>query len=128
MHQRIDSVLDNIPDGTPMQPMSSLTYTPSNETIMCRFLNDKVCTSMDKAATTTVFQCQRHHVTKVLSELGSATIYIPCTESILKIIARHNSFLTRFGLTVDPKCQDMPHYRSHPKMHKDPIETRFISA
>ena len=128
VHQCIDSILSDIPDGTPMQHLSSLTYTPSDETIMRRFLVGKVCTSMDKAATTTVFQCQKDYVTKILLDLGSATIYIPCTESAPMIIARHNSFITRFGLSVDPKCQDIPHYRGHPKMHKDPVETRFISA
>ena len=72
VHTRLDSVLNAIPDGTPMQPMNSLTYTPSDEATMRRFLRGKVCTSMDKAATTTVFWCQKDYVTKVLADLGAS--------------------------------------------------------
>ena len=128
VHARLDSILDAIPDGTPMQPVSSLTYTPSDERIMRKFLRGKVCTSMDKAATTTVFQCEKDYVTRIIADLGAATIYVPCTELAPAIVSRHNSFLTRFNLPIDFACQDIPHYRGHPKMHKKPVDTRFISA
>ena len=60
-------------------------------------------------------------ITRIMADLGAASIYLPCTELASDIVSRHNDFLTRYSLPVDVACQDMPHYRGHRKLHKKPL-------
>ena len=74
--QQIDIVLAAIPDGTCVQPTHPLTYTANDERIMNDFLSDKVCTSMDKAAGTIMFNCQKDYVNRIDNDLSSNSIYV----------------------------------------------------
>ena len=49
-------------------------------------------------------------------------------EDATTVIAKHAAFLTDQGVPIDPSSQSIPYYVGCPKMHKDPVDMRFISS
>lgn len=95
---------------------------------MREFLADKVCSSMDKAAGTLVFSCQKDYVARIDADLASNTVYSPCSLSHTHIVHDSNAFTAQFGFGVDQPHQDIPYYKGMDKMHKVPPGTRFICS
>ena len=127
--QRMDHVLDTIPDGTCVQPTHPLTYTETDARMMHDFLSDKVCTSMDKAAGTIMFNCQKDYVTRIDNDLSSNSIYAVTSLLQGQIAQETNDFGSRYGFAPNPSNQEIPYYKGLDKMHKLPDpETRFISS
>lgn len=129
--QRLSEIVDNIPAAACISSVTPLTYTQSDENDMRSFLSDKVCTSMDKAACTIMFNCQKAYVTRCPADLNASTVYrlLLCTRSQADIVADSNAFGLRYGFALDHKNQEIPFYKGIDKMHKVPHPgTRFISS
>ena len=68
-------------------------------------------------------------ITHQLVSNGSiGRVYQVSTEDATTVIARHGAFLTDQGIAIDPSSQAIPYYVGCPKMHKDPVDMRFISS
>ncbi|KAL3148791.1 hypothetical protein ABBQ38_014199 [Trebouxia sp. C0009 RCD-2024] len=126
---RLHSIVDNIPDDACISSVIPLSYTPSDESDMRLFLSDKVCTSMDKAASTIMFNCEKDYVTRCQTDLNANAVYEPVTHPEADIVAHSNAFGVRYGFTLDNRNQDTPYYKAIDKMHKLPHPgSRFISS
>ena len=74
------------------------------------------------------FADPKAYVTDILDDLHSASVYATVQEDPLDLVSIHNSFLSSYGVPVDPSCQSMPHYVATIKMHKTPAGSRYISS
>lgn len=127
--QRLRELVDAIPTDACISFVTPLSYTKSDESDMRSFLSDKVCTSMDKAACTIMFNCRKDFVTRCQADLNASAVYEPCTRPHTDIVADSNAFGLRYGFAPDSKNQDIPYYKGIDKMHKVPHPgTRFISS
>lgn len=66
---KIAERVNQIPDGTLLNPHEALPYSPSDRRLMSEFLQNFVCTPMDKAADTFVFQCIKVYINDLVSDL-----------------------------------------------------------
>ena len=73
--QRIQDTINDIPDGTCCSIATPLSYTQSDEIEPRAFLRDKVCTSMDKAAGTIMFNCQCDYVDRMQTDLDANAVF-----------------------------------------------------
>jgi len=87
-----------------------------------------VCSIMDKASNTLTWQCPHDYCRRLVKDLTSNGVYQVSTEDATTVIARHAAFLTDQGMAIDPSSQAIPYYVGCPKMHKDPVDMRFISS
>jgi hypothetical protein len=126
--QRIIDTVNNIPDGLCCSTATPLSYTQSDEIEMRAFLRDKVCTSMDKAAGTIMFNCQRDYVDRMQTDLDANAVFEISPRTQSDIVHESNDFGSRYGFAPDMRNQDIPYYKGIDKMHKDPVGTRFISS
>ena len=127
--RRLRAIVDDIPADACISSVIPLSYTQSDESTMRQFLNDKVCTSMDKAASTIMFNCQKDYVTRCQDDLDASTVYEPVTRSQTDIVQESNDFGVRYGFSPDSRNQDIPYYKAIDKMHKVPHPgSRFISS
>lgn len=60
--ERITYTVNNTPDGTCCSTATPLSYTQIDEIEMQAFLRDTVCTNVEKAAGSIMFECQCNHV------------------------------------------------------------------
>ena len=74
---------------------------------MREFLDDKVCTSMDKASGTIMFNCQKDYVTECQEDLDASAVYEPVSCSQADIVGASNDFGVRYGFTPDSRNQDI---------------------
>ncbi len=96
--QRLIDTVNNIPDGLCCSTATPLSYTQSDKVKMRAFLRDKVCTSMDKAAGTIMFNCQRNSVDRM--QTANAVFEIsPRTQS--DIVHESNDFGSRYSFAPD---------------------------
>ena len=72
---RIAAAAAAFPDGTLLTPVSALPYSPCDRKLMSIFLCKFVCTPMDKAADTFVFQCPKVYITNIINDLRNAGAY-----------------------------------------------------
>ncbi len=69
---RIEAAITRLPDGILLTPPGALPYSPSNRKLMSTFLQDIVCTPMDKGADTFVFQCPKVYADDLTNDLQQA--------------------------------------------------------
>ena len=152
---KIAEQVNQIPDGTLLDPHEALPYSPSDRRLMSEFLQNFVCTPMDKAADTFVFQCIKVYINDLVSDLEDPqgtyemvdehaeawkqtfqtfvdmfNLDLPPLTDISPagIVAMHRQFRLLFGLAVDEAFEHIAYYKLTRKMHKDPIGARFISS
>lgn len=151
---RIAAAVAALPDGTLLTPVGALPYSPSDRRLMSNFLHKFVCTPMDKAADTFVFQCPKVYITDIMNDLKDGGTYevvdahsdalqrsseafiarfglelSPLIDISLEgIIAMHARFKAMFGIQDSVTHQSIPYYKLTRKMHKDPIGARYISS
>ena len=114
--QRITDTVNNIPDGTCCMETMPLSYTRSDEIEMQSFLRDKVCTSMDKAAGTIMFNCQLDYVNRMQADLDANTVFEISPRMQSDIVQESNDFGSRYGFAPDARNQDIPYYKGIDKM------------
>ncbi|DBB03023.1 TPA: hypothetical protein ACH3X1_013442 [Trebouxia sp. C0004] len=96
--------------------------------MMNDFLSDKVCTSMDKAAGTIMFNWQKDYVSRIDGDLSSNSVYTATSLTQDEITQESNEFGSRYGFAPNPRNQEIPYYKGLDKMYTLPNpETRFIS-
>ena len=109
--QRIHDTVNDIPDGLCCSTATPLSYTQSDENEMRAFLRDKVCTSMDKAARTIMFNCQRDYVDRMQTDLDANTVFEISPRAQSDIVHESNEFGSRYGFAPDMRNQDIPYYK-----------------
>ena len=115
---RLRDIIDATPADACISSVIPLSYTHSGERTMEQFLNDNVCASMDKAASTSMFNCQMDYVTRCQDDLNASTVYEPVTRSQADTVQNSNDFGLRYGFSPDNKDQDTPYYKALDRMHK----------
>ena len=100
---QIRDALDNIPDGTCIQPPNALPYTHADDAEMRQFLGNYegrgvVCTSVDKADTTLIFACPKLYIDQLMTDLEEGGTYQPTPLAEGALLQRHNSFLRHPGI------------------------------
>ena len=58
----------------------------------------------------------------------SPQTYAPCSDHVEHLIAEHEDFLTRQNIRIPMDMKQLPGFYWLPKMHKNPIGSRFIAA
>ena len=93
-----------------------------------------VIVPIDKASNNVAFICKRYYATVILKELGlvgsSTSTYTKIeNQSADEIISLHKVALKdRFKLKVEDSMSTLPDIYWTPKLHKNPIKSRFIIA
>ena len=88
---------------------------------------------MDKASNNILVVCKKYYLNVVLKELStnngtSPQTYAPCSNHMEHLIAEHEDFLTRQNIRIPTDMKQLPGFYWLPKMHKNPIGSRFIAA
>ena len=87
----------------------------------------------DKASNNILVVCKKYYLDVVLKELNtnngtSPQTYAPCSDHVEHLIAEHEDFLTRQNIRIPTDMKQLPGFYWLPKMHKNPIGSRFIAA
>ena len=87
----------------------------------------------DKASNNILVVCKKYYLDVVLKELStnngtSPQTYAPCSDHVEHLIAEHEDFLTRQNIRIPTDMKQLPGFYWLPKMHKNPIGSRFIAA
>ena len=87
----------------------------------------------DKASNNVLIVCKKYYLDVVLRELDNSDCsdqqtYTPCSLDVDGIVREHLAFMVRHDLRVHDKMQQLPAFYWLPKMHKNPIGSRFIAA
>ena len=91
-----------------------------------------VIVPIDKAANNFAFICKRFYVTQLLAEVGilnnNSQTYEHLDKDYHQIINENIELCKRYGLEVGDREQCLPIMYWIPKMHKNPVDSRFIVA
>lgn len=94
--------------------------------------NKYVIVPVDKAANNFAFICKRYYVARLLTEVGipngSSQTYERLDTDYHKIINDNIELCKKYGLQVGEREQCLPIMYWIPKMHKNPVDARFIVA
>lgn len=82
--------------------------------MMNDFLSDTVCTSMDKAAGTIMFNCQKNYVNRIDSDLSSNSVNTATSLTQDELTQESNDFGSRYGFAPNPRNQEIPYYNGYP--------------
>ena len=91
-----------------------------------------VVVPIDKASNNYAFICKYYYITKLLSEVGitgpQSTTYNLTDRTAQNIISFNKKLSEKYDLTVDQKNESLPIMYWMPKLHKNPVGSRFIVA
>ncbi len=91
-----------------------------------------VIVPIDKAANNFAFICKRFYITRLLQEIGipneNCETYKISNKNKQDIIQENVDLCKRFGMEVSERNNCLPVMYWLPKMHKNPIDARFIVA
>ena len=97
-----------------------------------RLQNKYVVVPIDKAANNYAFICKRYYVMRLLAEVGilngSSQTYRHIHEDYHQIIDDNINLCNKYGLQIRDDEQCLPLMYWMPKMHKNPVDARFIVA
>ena len=84
----------------------------------------------DKTSNNVLIVCKKYYVDVVLKELDTCTgtspqTYTPCSARAEDLVKEHQHLLNRQNIKI---LDSMPNFYWLPKMHKNPIGSRFIAA
>ena len=97
------------------------------------FREHYVLVPADKASNNVLIVCKKYYLDVVLRELDNSDCsdqqtYTPCSLDVDGIVREHLAFMDRHDLRVHDEMQQLPAFYWLPKMHKNPIGSRFIAA
>lgn len=97
------------------------------------FREHYVLVPADKASNNVLIVCKKYYLDVVLRELDNSDCsdqqtYTPCSLAVDSIVREHLAFMDRHDLRVHDEMQQLPAFYWLPKMHKNPIGSRFIAA
>ena len=77
--------------------------------------------------------CKKYYIEVILKELDtcngtSPQTYTPCTAHVGDLLAAHVDFMNGQNINVPTDLRNLPSFYWLPKMHKNPIGSRFIAA
>ena len=94
--------------------------------------NKFVIVTIDKAANNFAFICKKYYITRLLSELGvpngNNPTYNLINRNQIEIISDNLELCEKFGLGTTDADKCLPIMYWIPKMHKNPVDARFIIA
>ena len=94
--------------------------------------NKYVIVPVDKAANNFAFICKRYYVARLLTEVGipngNSQTYERLDTDYHQIINDNIELCKKYGFQVGEKEQCLPIIYWMPKMHKNPVDARFIVA
>jgi hypothetical protein len=117
-----------------MKPQKTNPVLKQPEIINClNELHKKfVLVPIDKAANNIAVICKKHYVEVILKEIGLSgnptDTYKESTKDKEEIIFENLQYLDRLKLKSEEKDKELPVMYWTPKMHKNPIGSRFIIA
>ena len=87
----------------------------------------------DKASNNVLVVCKKYYLDVVLKELStkngtSPQTYTPCGAHVDHLVAEHIEFLIKQNIRIPTDMKQLPAFYWLPKMHKNPIGSRFIAA
>ena len=100
---------------------------------MENFQKSFVLIPADKASNNILIVCRKYYLDVVLKELdtsdgSSPQTYTCCSTPIENLVAEHKEFMDRQNLRIPEEMRQLPTFYWLPKMHKNPIGSRFIAA
>ena len=94
--------------------------------------NNFVIVTIDKAASNFAFICKKYYITRLLSEVGipqgNNLTYKKLDKNKDEIIGDNIALCEKFGLETTENDKCLPIMYWIPKMHKTPVDARFIIA
>ena len=69
-----------------------------------------------------------YYLEVVLGEVNRTTTYEHVNEDYNKLMGEHFKFMAANRIVVQHECKCLPLFYWLPKLHKNPYETRFITA
>ena len=102
-----------------------------------RYLEDfhkcYVLVPADKAGNNILVVCKKYYLDVILKELDTCNVSSPqtyesCSVRNEDIIIKHKEFITRQNVKIPDEMTQLPTLYWLPKMHKNPIGSRFIAA
>ena len=87
----------------------------------------------DKAGNNVLIVCKKYYIEVILKELDtcngtSPQTYTPCTAHVGDLLAAHVDFMNGQNVSVPTDLRNLRSFYWLPKMHKNPIGSRFIAA
>ena len=87
----------------------------------------------DKAGNNVLIVCKKYYIEVILKELDtcngtSPLTYTPCTTHVGDLLAAYVDFINGQNINVPTALRNLPSFYWLPKMHKNPIGSRFIAA
>ena len=87
----------------------------------------------DKGGNNVLIVCKKYYIEVILKELDtcngtSPQTYTPCTAHVGDLLAAHVDFMNGQNISVPTDLRNLPSFYWLPKMHKNPIGSRFIAA
>ena len=97
------------------------------------FQKQFVLVPADKASNNILIVCKKYYLDVVLKELDtcngtSPQTYTPCGTHVENLITAHQEFLHNQNIKIPTDMKQLPTFYWLPKMHKNPIGSRFIAA
>ena len=102
-----------------------------------RYLEDfhkcYVLVPADKAGNNVLVVCKKYYLDVMLKELdicngNSPQTYVSCSAYSEEIVLKHEEFMTRQNVKIPDEMRQLATLYWLPKMHKNPIGSRFIAA
>ena len=94
--------------------------------------NNFVIVTIDKAANNFAFICKKYYINRLMSEVGipqgNNLTYRTVDKNIDDIIGDNIALCEKFGLETTENDKCLPIMYWIPKMHKNPVDSRFIIA
>ena len=111
---------------------SQVLQDPEVQTYIEQLHRDFVIVPIDKASNNFAFICKYFYITKILQEVGinsaPCQTYRVVEDTKENIISNNKKFCNKFDLQVVQDFQSLPIMYWMPKLHKNPIGSRFIIA
>ena len=106
--------------------------------IVKRYLEDLhkiyVLVPADKAANNVIIICKKYYYSVLIKELGldgnndANPTYTLVNKSLEDIIKSHVKYMTKKCINISEKQENLHKIYWTPKLHKDPIKSRFIAG
>ena len=87
----------------------------------------------DKTSNNVLIVCKKYYLDVVLKELDTCNgagpqTYTSCSAHVENLVVEHQQFMSRQNIKIPDDMKQLPTFYWLPKMHKNPIGSRFIAA
>ena len=131
---RIDEIISGIPRKRCKRSSTSVLKDPAALACLSDLQSKYVMVPIDKAANNVAFICKRHYASVLMKELGlqgaSTSTYTRIHQHTPEdIITLHERQLKEnFSIEIEDEMRTLPDIYWIPKLHKNPVKSRFIIA